>query len=307
MKPWELLGCIVAMVTPFLPNDSETLDEEGLRKLINYLIADQQVSGIVPCGTTGEAPTLTHEEHLDVIRITVEEVNGRVPVIAGAGSNSTREAIELTKAAASAGADATLQVGPYYNKPNQVGIIKHFEKIANATDLPIILYNIPGRTGKNIEPETIVKLSKEFPTIVALKDASGDLNQTMKVIEGTLASRFHVYSGDDSLTLPILSIGGHGVISVAGLIMGKEIQNMIDLALNFQYGTAMEIHYDLLKLMNALFVEPNPAPIKQALNWMGLPAGPVRLPLVDISPMSQELLRNELVRLNKIEEFVQPS
>jgi 4-hydroxy-tetrahydrodipicolinate synthase len=297
IKQWDLKGCLIPVITPF--TDQFEIDEEGLRKLIDYLIDEQAASAIIPCGTTGESPTLTHEEHIKVIKITVDAVAGRVPVIAGTGSNSTAEAIFMTKAAAEMGVDGSLQVGPYYNKPSQEGMLRHFEEISKSTDLPMILYNIPGRTGKNIEPETIIKLA-EIENIVGVKDASGDITQTMKIIKGTLPYNFHVYAGEDALTFSLLCLGGHGAVAAVGHIIGNEVDQMVRLVAEGNVEMARNIHYKTIDVVNALFVEPNPVPVKKALTWMGLPAGPVRLPLIDMSEASETVLRKTLTALGKI-------
>lgn len=296
-KQWDLKGCLIPVVTPF--KDDYKVDEAGLRALIDYLIDEQAAASIIPCGTTGESPTLSHQEHLDVIKITVDAVNGRVPVIAGTGSNSTQEAVEMTRAAAEIGVDGTLQVGPYYNKPSQDGIIRHFEEIAKATDLPIIIYNIPGRTGRNIEPDTVVKLA-EIDSVVGLKDASGDILQTMKVLRALLPYNFHVYAGEDALTFSLLCLGGHGAVAAVGHVIGKEVDQMVKLVSEGSIEAARDIHYKTLDVINALFIEPNPVPVKQALNWIGLPAGTVRLPLVDMTEKGKDVLRKALLELGKI-------
>jgi len=195
--------------------------------------------------------------------------------------------------------NATLQVGPYYNKPSQEGIIKHFEAIADATDLPIIIYNIPGRTSRNIEPDTIFKLA-ELDTVVGLKDASGDILQTMKIIKATHASNFHIYAGEDALTFSLLCLGGHGAVAAVGHVIGKEVDQMVKLVGEGSIDAARDIHFKTLDVVNALFVEPNPVPIKQALTWMGLPAGPVRLPLIGMTEKGKDVLRKALLELGKI-------
>ncbi|MCL6471427.1 MAG: 4-hydroxy-tetrahydrodipicolinate synthase [Firmicutes bacterium] len=298
-KQWDLRGCLIPVITPF--TDDFKVDEAGLRILIDYLIDEQAAAAIIPCGTTGESPTLSHEEHLDVIKITVDAVGGRVPVIAGTGSNSTAEAIYMTKAAADMGVQGTLQVGPYYNKPSQDGILKHFEEIAKAVDLPIIVYNIPGRTGRNIEPDTIIKLS-DIDSIVGVKDAAGDITQTMKIIKGTHAKNFHVYAGEDALTFSLLCLGGHGAVAAVGHVIGKEVDQMVRLVGAGDIDAARNIHYKTIELVNALFVEPNPVPVKQALAWMGLPAGPVRLPLVGMTDKGKQVLQKALLDLGKISQ-----
>jgi len=295
----DLRGCHVPLVTPFLEDGS--IDEAGLRRLVNHLIEVEKVDGLVPCGTTGESPTLSHEEHGRVIEIVVEETRRRVPVIAGTGSNSTREAIEMTLHAEKVGADATLQVCPYYNKPTQEGLKEHFKAIAEATKLPIILYNIPGRTGRNMEPETILELA-EIDNIVGLKDASGDITQTMRILEGTRNRQkpFYVLSGEDALTFSIMALGGHGVICAVGNVIGREYRDMVHLMLEGRYAEAREIHYRTLPVVRALFLETNPVPVKEAMNMMGLPAGPLRLPLTPMKPANREILRKALQDLGKL-------
>lgn len=295
----EFRGCFVPLVTPFL--EDGRLDEPGLRRLVNYLVEVEGVDGLVPCGTTGESPTLSHEEHGRVIEIVVQEAKGRVPVIAGTGSNSTQEAIEMTKHAERVGANATLQVCPYYNKPTQEGLKAHFRAVAEATSLPVILYNIPGRTGRNMEPETILELS-EVDNIVGLKDAAGDLNQTMRIIEGTRQRQkpFFVLSGEDALTYSMMALGGHGGICAVGNVIGREYREMVHLMLTGRYQEAREIHYRTLPVVRALFIETNPVPVKEAMNMMGLPAGPVRLPLTPMKPSNREVLKKALKDLGKV-------
>lgn len=292
-------GCHVPFVTPF--KDDFSLDEDGLRRLVNYLIEEEKVDGLVPCGTTGESPTLDHEEHNKVIEITVKETRGRVPVIAGTGSNSTQEAIMMTRHAEEAGADATLQVGPYYNKPTMDGMLAHFEAIAKNTKLPILIYNIPGRTGKNIEPQTIIQLA-EIDNIVGLKDACADLSQTMEIIAGTKrrGKTFYVLSGEDALTYSMMALGGDGAISAVANVIGKEYAQMCRLMKDGKWTEAREIHYQTLSLVKTLFIETNPVPVKEALQLMGLPAGPPRLPLVPLKPANRERLRKELVAVGRL-------
>ncbi|MCL4499125.1 MAG: 4-hydroxy-tetrahydrodipicolinate synthase [Chloroflexi bacterium] len=296
-KNWDLTGCLIPIITPF--TGDHKLDGDGLRRLTDFLIDQQGASAIIPCGTTGESPTLTHEEHTEVIRIVKDQVAGRVPVIAGTGSNSTREAIELTEAAAEIGVDGTLQVGPYYNRPSQEGMYRHFKAIAEAVDLPMIIYNIPIRTGRNIEPETIIRLS-EIDNIVGLKDASGDILQGMAILRSTRGTGFHVYAGEDALTFSLLCLGGHGAVAAIGHVLGREVRCMVELVHGGRVEEAREIHYRIMPAIKALFVEPNPAAFKQALKWMGQPAGPVRPPLVDMSPKGQEVLKVALIELGKI-------
>ncbi|HMK66587.1 MAG TPA: 4-hydroxy-tetrahydrodipicolinate synthase [Thermodesulfobacteriota bacterium] len=299
MKEIDFSGCHIPLVTPF--KEDFSLDEDGLRRLVNYLIEEEKVDGLVPCGTTGESPTLDHEEHHRVIEITVKEARGRVPVIAGTGSNSTQEAIAMTRHAEEAGADATLQVGPYYNKPTMDGMIAHFEAIAKSTKLPVLIYNIPGRTGKNIDPQTMIRLA-EIDNIVGLKDACGDITQTMDIINGTKrkGKTFYVLSGEDSLTYPLMALGGDGVICAVGNVIGREYTTMVKLMREGKYAEAREIHYKTLPLVKTLFIETNPVPVKEAMVMMGLPSGPVRLPLVAMRPANREKLRQDLVAVGRL-------
>ena len=299
MKEIDFSGCHIPLVTPF--KEDFSLDEDGLRRLVNYLIEEEKVDGLVPCGTTGESPTLDHEEHHRVIEITVKEARGRVPVIAGTGSNSTQEAIAMTRHAEEAGADATLQVGPYYNKPTMDGMIAHFEAIAKSTKLPVLIYNIPGRTGKNIDPQTMIRLA-EIDNIVGLKDACGDITQTMDIINGTKrkGKTFYVLSGEDSLTYPLMALGGDGVICAVGNVIGREYTTMVKLMREGKYAEAREIHYKTLPLVKTLFIETNPVPVKEAMAMMGLPSGPVRLPLVAMHPANRERLRQDLIAVGRL-------
>jgi len=283
-------GSIVAIVTPF---KNGKVDEKKLRDLIEFQIKNGS-SGIVPCGTTGESATLSFDEHDRVIEITIEQVKKRVPVIAGTGSNSTEEAIMLTKHAAGAGADASLQVSPYYNRPTQKGLYEHFKTIANAVEIPILLYNIASRTGVNIEPETIARLSSDCKNIVGVKEASGNLDQ-MSRIKALCGEKFDLISGDDSLTLPVLSIGGTGIISVVANIVPKDVANLVS---EFQKGNtkeAREIHYKLLPLIKAVFLETNPIPVKTAMGLLGMCEPGLRLPMCAMSPENLEKLKRALI------------
>ena len=299
MHQKDFTGCHIPIITPF--RDDCSIDEGGLIKLVNYLIEEERVDGIVPCGTTGESPTLSHKEHNQIIEIVVKEVNGRVPVIAGTGSNSTQEAINMTKHAEDVGADASLQVGPYYNRPTQDGLMRHFEAIAKNTKIPHFIYNVPTRTGRNIEPQTIIELSK-IDNIIGLKDANGNLMQTMEIIRATKNSpkKFFVLSGEDALTYPMMCLGGDGVICAVGNVIGKEYTEMCKLIKAGEYEKARKIHYRTLPLVNALFIESNPAPVKEALSMMGLPAGRLRLPLVELQPENREKLRKALKEMGKL-------
>ena len=287
-------GCMVrfgriatAMVTPF--DRKGHIDFSKTTQLVNYLIANGSES-LVVCGTTGESPTLSKEEKLALIDHVIKVVNKSVPVIAGTGSYNTYESIELTKKAENLGADAIMLVAPYYNKPNQEGLYQHFKSIAEETTLPILLYNIPGRSVVNIEPETIIALS-QIKNIVAVKEASGNLNKMTKIIANT-PDHFELYTGDDGNTLPVLSIGGVGVISVAAHVIGNEMQEMITKFLDGQISEAAKLHQKLLPIMVELFKAPNPVPVKTALQMKGLDVGTVRLPLVPLT-------ENERLELSK--------
>jgi len=282
-------GSIVAIVTPF---KNGKVDEKKFRDLIEFQIKNGSV-GIVPCGTTGESATLSFDEHDRVIEITIEQVKKRVPVIAGTGSNSTEEAIMLTKHAAKAGADASLQVSPYYNRPTQKGLYEHFKAVADSVNIPIILYNIASRTGVNIEPETIAKLAHDCKNILGVKEASGNLDQ-MSRIKALCGQNFDLISGDDSLTLPILSIGGTGIISVVANIVPKDVANLVA---EFEKGNlkkAQEIHYKLLPLIKAMFIETNPIPVKTAMGLLGMCAPDLRLPMCALVPENLEKLKKAL-------------
>lgn len=275
---------VTAMVTPF--NEHGDIDFEATRNLIEHLMANGTDS-LVVSGTTGESPTLTNTEKVQLFKFVVKVVNGRVPVIAGTGSNNTRESVELTMLAEDVGVDGVMLVAPYYNKPCQEGMFQHFQTIAAATSLPVMLYNVPGRTLVNIAVDTVVRLAA-IPNIVAVKEASGNLDAIAEIIEQT-PTGFSLYSGDDGLTIPVLSIGGVGVVSVASHIVGNEMQTMIQ---NFKMGNVKEAasdHRKLLPLMNALFAAPNPSPLKAALNLKGIQVGSVRLPMI---PLDDEQLHS---------------
>lgn len=279
-------GSIVAIVTPFL---NGKIDEKRLRDLVEFQIKNG-TSGIVPCGTTGESATLSFEEHEQVIKIVIDQVKKRIPVIAGTGSNSTEEAVKLTKDAAKAGADASLQVSPYYNRPTQQGLYEHFKKIADSVDIPIILYNIAGRTGVNIEPETIAKLAQGCKNIVAVKEASGSLDQ-MSRIRQICPKEFVLISGDDSLTLPVLSIGGRGIISVVANITPRETADLVAAFEKGDLKKAQDLHFKLLPLVKAVFLETNPIPIKTAMGLLGMCEPDLRLPMCGISADNLEKLK----------------
>lgn len=282
-------GSITAIVTPF---KNGKVDEKSLRDLIEFQLENGS-SGIVPCGTTGESATLDFQEHERVIEITVEQAKKRAPVIAGTGSNSTEEAIMLTRHAAEAGADASLQVSPYYNRPTQKGLYEHFKKIAQSADIPIILYNIASRTGVNIEPETIAQLAGECKNIVGVKEASGNLDQ-MSRIKALCPAGFVLISGDDSLTLPVLSIGGTGIISVVANIVPQDAAGLVAAFEKGDIKTAQKLHYKLLPLVKAMFIETNPIPVKTALGLMGMCAPDLRLPMCAMSPENLEKLKKAM-------------
>ena len=286
-------GVFPAIITPFLKDES--LDEEGLKRNIEYL-NKTGIAGIVPCGTTGESATLTFEEHKRVVGIAVEA--SKVPVIAGTGSNNTREALELTRHAAKAGADAALLITPYYNKPNDRGMYEHFKKIAENCDIPIVLYNVPKRTGIDLKPELVAKLSR-IKNIVAIKEASGSLSQQSQIIEQTRGSDFVLLSGDDDLTLPTIALGGQGVVSVVANIAPRKTVTMVDAALKGDMEKARELHYELAPLVRAMFLETNPIPVKTAHKYLGLANGPLRLPLGEMAPEKEEKLKEILARLGE--------
>ncbi|WP_059170163.1 4-hydroxy-tetrahydrodipicolinate synthase [Bacillus sp. FJAT-27445] len=267
-----------AMVTPF--DKKGHIDFQKTTQLINHLI-ENGTDSLVIAGTTGESPTLSKEEKLALFNHAVKTVAGRIPVIAGTGSNNTYESIEMTKKAEQLGVDAIMVVAPYYNKPNQEGLYQHFKAVAESTSLPVMVYNIPGRAAVNIAPETIIRLSA-IQNIVAVKEASGDLNAMTKIIANT-PEDFILYSGDDGITLPVLSIGGYGVVSVASHIIGNEMQEMVKAFLAKDLERAAKLHQQLLPVMQGLFAAPSPAPVKTALQLKGLDVGSVRLPLVPLS------------------------
>jgi 4-hydroxy-tetrahydrodipicolinate synthase len=273
-----------------------SIDEEGFRQNINWLI-ERDVDGLVAAPTTGESATLSHPEHQEVIKILVDEVDGRVTTIAGTGSNATDEAISLTKAAEDYGADMTLLITPYYNKPQQHAMVQHYSTIADAVDIPLILYNVPSRTGINMDVETIVELAK-VDGIDAVKEASGSVDKVSDIYKALshegLEDEFNILSGEDSLTLPIMAVGGTGVISASANIDTRRMVLMVDSVLNDDYGRAMELHYEMVELIRALFIESNPVPVKTAMNLMGLPSGPLRQPLAEMLPENLEVLKKAL-------------
>ncbi|MDD5680917.1 MAG: 4-hydroxy-tetrahydrodipicolinate synthase [Candidatus Omnitrophica bacterium] len=277
-------GSMVALVTPFR---NGKIDEKALKELVEFHIKNG-TTALVPCGTTGESPTLSYEEHDRVIELTVQLAKGRVPVIAGTGSNSTEEAIMLTKHAEKVGADASLQVSPYYNRPTQKGLYLHFKAIAESVKIPIILYNIASRTGVNIEPETFVKLAG-VKNIVGVKEASGSLDQ-MSRIRSLCPKNFLLISGDDSLTLPLMAIGGTGVISVVANIIPKDVADMCAAFEKGDIKKAESLHYKMLALTKSMFIETNPIPVKTAMGLMKMIDPEIRLPLCEMAPENKEKL-----------------
>ncbi|GAB4340136.1 MAG: 4-hydroxy-tetrahydrodipicolinate synthase [Desulfobulbaceae bacterium] len=283
-------GAIVAIVTPFVDG---RVDEQGLRDLIEFQI-ENGTHGIVPCGTTGESATLGFDEHKRVIELTVEAVNGRVPVIAGTGANNTAEAIELTESAKASGADAVLSVVPYYNKPSQEGLFQHYKAITEAVDIPVILYNVPSRTVTNMLPATVARCARELRNIIGIKEATGSLNQISEVIR-LCPEDFIVLSGDDFTSMPTVLIGGKGVISVTSNVEPRGMADMMEAALAGDLSRAREIHYRLFPLMGAMFCYPSPAPAKKALELMGrIQSSEVRLPMSAMDEASIAVLKKAM-------------
>jgi 4-hydroxy-tetrahydrodipicolinate synthase len=282
-------GSLVAIVTPFR---NGKVDERAFGDLIEWQVANG-TNGIVPCGTTGESATLTHEEHHRVVRLTVEVVKGRIPVIAGTGSNSTEEAISLTRHAREAGADGALLITPYYNKPTQEGLYRHYKAVAEAVDIPLVLYNIPGRTGVNMLPATVARLAV-MKNIVGIKEGSGSVQQASEIAQ-MCGDRLAVLSGDDALTLPMMAVGGQGVITVTANVVPKEMAQLVSLFLGGRIDEARRIHFTLSPLFAALFYETNPIPVKEALGMMGKIDPELRLPLCAMGVDT----RNQLARVLK--------
>ena len=278
-------GALVAIVTPFRRGG---VDEKAFRRLIEFQI-ENGTNAIIPCGTTGESATMSHDEHKRVVELAVKAVDGRVPVVAGTGSNSTAEAVELTRHAHKAGADAALMILPYYNKPTQEGIYLHFKTVAKAVPLPIILYNMPGRTGINAQPETVARLAR-IKNIVGIKEASANMEQISRIVE-LCGDGFDVLSGDDAMTLPIMAVGGKGVVSVASNVVPRQVAEMTAAWLKGDAAGARERFFRLLPLFRALFLETNPIPIKMALGFMGLIGPEMRLPLCPMGPENTKKLK----------------
>lgn len=281
-------GSFVAVVTPFKNN---RVDVEKLKELVEFHIK-KGTSGIVPCGTTGESPTLSHEEHRVVIETVVKTVNGRIKVIAGTGSNNTNEAIELTRFAKEVGADGCLVITPYYNKPTQNGLYLHFKKIAETVDVPIIMYNVPGRTGINMLPSTAAKLSK-IKNIIGIKEASGNITQISQIVRECV-EEFDVLSGDDAMTFPILAVGGKGVISVAANIAPAEVAGLVEAFNKGDIDKSRKMHLKMLPLFEAMFYETNPIPVKTSMNLMGMISDEIRLPLCKMSEENLKKLKTTL-------------
>ncbi|MCR5722764.1 MAG: 4-hydroxy-tetrahydrodipicolinate synthase [Lachnospiraceae bacterium] len=283
-------GAAVALVTPM--NQDGTVNYNKLTELIEFQIKGG-TDAIVACGTTGEASTLTHEEHINVIRHTVEKVNGRVPVIAGTGSNSTETAIYLSKEAEKAGADALLLVTPYYNKATQKGLVEHFVKTAEAVKIPAILYNVPSRTGCNILPATVKEIARRASNVVAIKEASGNISQVAE-LASIMDENFAIYSGNDDQIVPLLSLGGIGVISVLSNIAPRETHDIVASYLEGDVKKSARLQLEAIDLIKSLFIEVNPIPVKTALNLMGMNAGPLRLPLTEMDGANVEKLKKSL-------------
>jgi 4-hydroxy-tetrahydrodipicolinate synthase len=281
-------GTLTAIVTPF--RDGK-IDEKALRRHVDWQI-ECGVDGLVPCGTTGESPTLGYEEHVRVVAITVEQAAGRVPVVAGSGSNSTEEALMLTRKVKEEGAAAALMIAPYYNKPTQEGLYRHFAKVADEVGLPIFVYNIPGRTAVNVLPETMARLAAH-PAIIGMKDAAGNLQQSAETIR-LVPPGFIALSGDDAMTLPLMAIGGRGVISTTSNVAPREMAELVRAFLAGDVARARELHYRLLPLFTTLFVETNPIPVKAALAMMGRIDGEIRLPMTPLSEANRPKLAKAL-------------
>ena len=287
-------GVLPAIITPFKRNPAMGLDIPGLEHNIGFLLSCG-IHGIVPCGSTGESATLTFEEHENVIKVTVDKVNGKVPVLAGSGSNNTAEAIRLTKAAKDIGADGVLVISPYYNKPNRAGLVKHYTKLADL-DIPVVVYNVPGRTGQNLEPDLIAELA-QHPNIVGVKEASGNIGQISRIIEETQDEDFIVISGDDNITIPIMALGGSGVISVAANVDPKRMVAMYEAMKRGDCQKALVLHFALSPLFRSMFIDTNPIPVKKAVELMGMAGGPVRLPLDELDAKKTEQLKKVLTTI----------
>ena len=292
----DLRGCGTALVTPFRKDGS--VDEEALHRLVQFQLREG-IDFLVPCGTTGETPTLEHGEYLGIIRVVVQAVAGKVPVIAGVGGNNTKKVIELAQEVQGLGVQGILSVAPYYNKPTQEGLYQHFQALANSIDLPVILYNVPGRTSSNIEPATVARLAK-ISNILGIKEASGSITQQMEVLNA-VEPGFHVLSGDDAFTLPLMALGGVGVISVVANEIPGPMTNLTHLLLEGKIQEARKLHFQLLSLMQANFIETSPIPVKAALAMMGMIDEVYRLPLCPMKPESRARLEKALAALGLLE------
>ncbi|RDY71411.1 4-hydroxy-tetrahydrodipicolinate synthase [Halobacillus trueperi] len=292
---------LTAMVTPF--DSEENIDFDATRALVNHLIENGS-DALVIAGTTGESPTLTTEEKVSLFKFVVEVVDGRVPVVAGTGSNNTRASIRLTEEAEEVGVDAVMLVTPYYNKPTQEGLYQHFSTIAKSTSLPVMLYNIPGRSVINMEPATVIRLS-QIKNIVSIKEASGDLDAATEIIRET-SDDFSVYSGEDSNTLPFVSIGGTGIVSVSSHVIGNEMQQMIQSFREGDFAYAARLHQKLVPVMHAIFSAPSPSPVKAALHAKGVEVGGVRLPLLPLSEEEEKHVLGELEKVQPKEALTAP-
>ncbi len=287
-------GTATALITPFRKDGK--IDEQGLRDLVDFQ-ESMGIDAIVPCGSTGESATLDHAEHVRAIEVVIDQVK-KAKIIAGAGSNSTQEAVDLSVKSADMGADYILSISPYYNKPTQEGIYQHFKKVTEACDLPIIVYNVPGRTGSNMEASTTLRLA-ELPGISGIKEASGDMAQVMRIM-AERPKDFAMISGDDALTFPLMALGGEGVISVTSNCAPKQMMEMVNSALAGDFVKAREMHFKMIPLFNAMFLEPNPIPIKAAMDIMGKPSGELRMPLMDMTSENRKLLENTMRQLGII-------
>ncbi|MFW6177638.1 MAG: 4-hydroxy-tetrahydrodipicolinate synthase [Desulfohalobiaceae bacterium] len=285
----QFAGAYTALVTPFR---GDKVDEDTFRQHIEWQI-QQGIHGLVPCGTTGESATLSHEEHKQVIKICIEQTRGRVPILAGAGSNNTREAIELTRFAKQAGADGGLLITPYYNKPTQAGLFAHYQAIAQEVSLPMVVYNVPGRTGSNLLPQTLAKMDREIPEVVGVKEASGNIKQVSEMIE-FCSKDFTVLAGEDFIVLPLLAQGGKGVISVVSNIAPDKMSSLCSSHASQDRQRCLQLHYELAPLCRAMFLETNPIPVKTALHLMGRMHMELRLPLTQMQEENLEQLRQTL-------------
>lgn len=297
-------GIWIPNITPFEKTDIYKIDYKKLAKLYDYLIDEQKADGIVPFGTTGESATLSEEEKKQGLKFTIEHIRGRVPILVATGTNNTKTTIEMTQFAEKVGANGALVVVPYYNRPNQKGLLAHFSAIAENTTLPILIYNIPARTGVNLEPETIIALAQKYPNIMGVKDVACDLKQTQKLIEAKkiIPHPFFVLSGEDCQTYANFTMGGDGAISASANVIGAEMQAMWQACQANQKDEGFAIHQKLEKMFQLLFQEPNPAPIKACFDLMGLDfGGDLRLPLIKATENLRDELKNELKRLNKLQ------